>query len=153
MVHHVPVDHQSPLITDHQEVKTFVEEHLKLDYPRDDYRELLCLAASMLGMQTNTTIRKPGALHRARWIAKAIYTLKIELPFDGNDAVLQITARELQSIQRFNRFVVCVYLQSWFTSRIVTDAAINDIKLIQRLNEYNDLALQTAELKMMKRHS
>lgn len=86
-------------------------------------------------------------------MAKAIYTLKIELLFDGNEAVLQLTARELQSIQRFNRFVICVYLQSWFTCRIVTDAAINDIMLIQRLNEYNDMSLQTAGLKMMKRHS
>jgi len=52
------------------------------------------------------TIQKPGALHRARWMAKAIYFLKIHLLFEGNEAVIKLTARELQSIQRFNHFVV-----------------------------------------------
>ena len=153
MVHHIPTDRSAPLITDHDDLKAFIEEHLKLDYPRDDYRELLCLAASMLGMQTNTQIRKPGALHRARWMAKAIYSLKMELLLDGNEAVLQLSAWEVQGIQRFNRFIIYVYLQSWSTSRIVTNAPINDILLIQRLNEYNDVALQMVGLKMMKRHS
>jgi hypothetical protein len=46
---------------------------------RDDYRELLCLAALIVGLPVKFAIRKPGALHRARWMAKAIYSLKIEL--------------------------------------------------------------------------
>lgn len=153
-IHHIPIDRQAPLINDHDDLKTFIERQLNLEsHPRHDYFELLCLAGAMLGMQTNTTIRKPGALHRARWMAKAIYSLKMELLFDGNEDVLKLTAQELQGIQRFNRFVVCVYLQSWFTSRIAIDAPINDILLIQRLNEYDDVALQTIGLKMMKRHS
>jgi len=81
------------------ELKAFITEQLTLDYPRDDYKELLCLAASMIGIQTITAVRKPGALHRARWMAKAIYCLKIELLFDGNEAVFYLTAQELQEIQ------------------------------------------------------
>ena len=92
-------------------------------------------------------------MHRARGMAKAVYCMKIELLLDGNESVIQLTVRELEAIQRFNRFVVTVYLESWFSSHMVVDAAVNDIHLIQRLNEYDDAALQSTGLKMMERHS
>ena len=107
----------------------------------------------MVGLDSSATIQKPGAVHRARWMAKAIYSMKIQLLFEGNEAVMELTARELNSIQRFNRFVVFVYLQSWFTSRVVVDAPFNDIQLINRLDAYDDVALKTIGLKMMLRHS
>ena len=107
----------------------------------------------MVELESEIAIQKPGALHRARWMAKAIYSLKMELLFDENEAVLQLTAKELQSLQCFNRFVICVYIQSWFTSRIAADAPINDILLIQRLYDYDDTVLQTVGLKMMRCHS
>jgi len=79
--------------------------------------------------------------------------MKIELLLDGNESVIQLTARELQAIQRFNRFVVNVYLKSWFSCRKVVDAAFNDIQLIQTLNDYDDAAIKATGLKMMKGHS
>jgi len=100
-----------------------------------------------VGLTVPTTFRKPGATHRARWMAKAIYTMKIELLLDDNESVIQLTARELQAIKRFNRFVVKVYLQSWFTARKVVDAAVNDIQLIQRLKDYDDSAIKVTGLK------
>ena len=69
--------------------------------------------------------------------------MKIELLFEGNESVIQLTARELQGIRRFNRFVLNVYLQSWFSCRNAADAPLNDILLIDRLYEYHDAALQT----------
>jgi hypothetical protein len=150
---HTPKERQVPFITATSDLKAFIVEHLQMSYPRDDYREFLCLAASMVGIETKTAIRKPGAMHRARWMAKAIYSLKIEMLLDGNESILKLTARELQGVQRLNRFVVTVYLQSWFTCRNAADAPINDILLIQRLNDYDDIALQKTGLKMMKRHS
>ena len=86
-------------------------------------------------------------------MAKAIYSMKIELLLRGNEAVIKLTASELRSIHRFNRFVVCVYLQSWFTSRIVENAPVNGVQLIQRLNAYDDQVLRDCGLNMMKRHS
>jgi hypothetical protein len=143
----------TPLISACDKLKAFIAEQLQLSHPRDDYQEFLQLAASLVGLDSSATLRKPGALHRARWMAKAIYSMKIELVFDGNESVIKLTARELQGIQRFNRFVVNVYLQSWFTSRVVVDAPYNDILLIQRLDDYNDVALKNVGLKMMLRHS
>ena len=84
------------------------------------------------------TIKKPGAVHRARWMAKAIYTLKIELLFDDNKGVLALSNKQEKAIHRINHFVVNIYLQSWFTSRDIKNAPYNDILLVQRLNAYSD---------------
>ena len=43
---------------------------------------------------------------QARWMAKAIYAVKMELLLEGNEALLHMTDRELQALQRLNRFVV-----------------------------------------------
>ena len=148
-----PRERQAPIIPVNDDVKTFITEQRNLKYPRADYKEFLNLAASAVALDVEVRIQKPGALHRARWMAKAIYSLKIELLYEGNETVLQLSARELMGIQRFNRFVVCVYMQSWFSCRFAADAAINDISLINRLHDYDDLELQRVGLKMMARHS
>ena len=84
-------------------------------------------------------------------MAKVIYSMKMELLFDGKEDVLKLTARELQGLQRFNRSVVNVYIQSWFTCRSTVGAPINIILLIHRLHD--DVDLQLIGLKSMKRHS
>ena len=153
--HHEPKKQVVPIITASESLKTFISDQLKIatKLPRDDYRELLNLASLMIGLDIQFTIRKPGALHRARWMAKAIYSLKMELLFNGNEATMELTAGEFQGMQRFNRFVVCIYLQSWFTCRSAVDAPANDVSLIQRLKEYDDKQLSNKGLKMMLRHS
>jgi len=42
---------------------------------RDDYRELIELSIMFLGDGDNNLKRPPGAIHQARWIARAIYSL------------------------------------------------------------------------------
>jgi len=154
LVHHQPLPRLVPLVSACDRLKEFIAEQLQLGHPRDDYREFLHLEASMIGIKRSAVpLRKPGGLHRARWMTKAIYAMKIELLLDGNEVVTQLTARELQGIKRFNRFVVTIYIQSWFSCRIVADAPLNDIMLIQRLHDYDDAALQSVGLKMMERHS
>jgi hypothetical protein len=50
-------------------------------HPRDDYKELLELLILFLGdiPSHGVSFRKPGAFLHARWMAKAIYSLKIFL--------------------------------------------------------------------------
>lgn len=111
-----------------------------LSHVRDDYLELLHLAGLAVGLDIqvsyiyrlktctvvtvslssfesyhvlfHVTIRRPGAIHRARWMAKAIYALKMELLLEGNQSVMCLSMKEIVAIQRFNCFVVTVYLQS-----------------------------------------
>ena len=49
-----------------EDLKLFIMEYLPETHDRDDYKELLNLAALLVGLDTGVAIRKPGALHRAR---------------------------------------------------------------------------------------
>ena len=60
---------------------------------------------------------------------------------------------EMSSIRRFNKFIVRIYLESWYTSQHVVDAPYNDVQLIHRLNICNDIEIRVAGIKMMMRHS
>ena len=110
--HNVQEEVGVPLINASNVVKTFITDQLSLTHPRDDYLELLQLAGKAVGLDLHFSIRKPGAMHRARWMAKAIYSLKMELLMAGNEQAMHLTTRERRGLQRFNRFVVCIYLQS-----------------------------------------
>ena len=66
---------------------------------------------------------------------------------------MQLRINELEGIKRFNRFIVFIFIESWFSSRCAADAPINDIKLIQRLNSYDDDNIRSTGLNMMQRHS
>ncbi|CAH1731952.1 unnamed protein product [Aphis gossypii] len=59
----------------------FLKNNLNNAQPRNDYKELLELALIFLGEKpkTLTFFHVPGAIHRARWMAKAIYCIKIYL--------------------------------------------------------------------------
>ncbi|KAG0729215.1 hypothetical protein GWK47_000337 [Chionoecetes opilio] len=48
------------------------------NHPREDYKEIILLSVAYLG-GVPTSFRAPGAYHMARWMAKAIYAVKIML--------------------------------------------------------------------------
>jgi len=54
---------------------------LIMNQPRDDYRELLELTIIYLGGRPSRGMHfmQLGALHRARWMARVIYAIKIRL--------------------------------------------------------------------------
>jgi hypothetical protein len=52
----------------------------QVEFLRDDYREFTELTLVYLSAYNGEmTFRRPGALHKARWMAKLIYRLKIAL--------------------------------------------------------------------------
>ena len=59
----------------------FCHQQLCKQQPRDDYRELLELTIIYLSGTPPRRIRfmKPGAINRARWMARVIYAIKIVL--------------------------------------------------------------------------
>ena len=61
------------------ELLAFCAAHLEAAQPREDYRELLELAVIFLGGQPARGVRfmEPGAMHHARWMSKALYSVKI----------------------------------------------------------------------------
>jgi hypothetical protein len=77
----------------------------------------------------------------------------MELLLEGNEVLIQVTAREQHALQRFNRFIVRVYSESWLVSRCAVDAPVNDIRLSGKLCAFDDKAIKHAGLKMMIYHS
>jgi hypothetical protein len=95
----------------------FIKEQLQKNHAREDYIELLQLSLLFLGenLEKKIKFRSPGAVHRARWLAKLIYCLKMYLFREQ----LKLTHRELSSLQQFNTFVVKVYLKYWYQCECV----------------------------------
>src|SRR6218665_842154 len=62
-------------------VIAFAISQLKEFKSRDDYRELLELTTKFFGCISSREIhfRYPGAVHCARWMARAIYSIKMVL--------------------------------------------------------------------------
>ena len=99
-------------IQDTNEVLEFAMQTLqKVKQLREDYREFLELVIIFLGgtPPRGISFRGPGAFHHARWMAKAIYCLKIYL-FRGE---FTLTKEEKNGIRDICIFLVKLYLKVW----------------------------------------
>jgi len=120
---------------DHRErVTAFVLKQLEENHPRDDYRELLELCLVFLGDVPPRGVKflAPGPVHHARWMGKALYSLKIFL-FRGQ---FRLTVREKKGLRDVCIFITRVYIEAWFTAPLAISAPSNDLKLIQALADY-----------------
>lgn len=117
------------------EMIKFIEAQLSSFQPRNDYRELLLLILIFLDSNSKKHIKIyiPGAYHRARWMAKLIYCMKIYIFRDQ----FHLRAAELYGLQQFNIFVVRVYLQKWYTCQCPAFAPLNDLLLLKDLVYYS----------------
>lgn len=114
----------------------FIFDQLTEFQPRDDYKELLQLSLYFLGekLPEKNGFKKPGACHRARWMSKIIYSIKIVLfcsQFELKDT-------ELSNLEHFTLFIMRVYLKPWFTSTDASGAPRNDSNFIKNLNGYKN---------------
>ena len=124
---------------------------LERKHPRDDYKELAQLSITCLGgLVENTSFRRPGALHRARWMACIIYALKMVLFRDQLGAF--VTSREIASLLRFSFFALEVYVVRWFEATIPSYAPANDLDLAKDILGYHDDAIRKACFKVLGHH-
>ena len=119
-------------------------------HPREDYRELLQLALLYLGGGKEDThrFRAPGAYHQARWMAKAIYILKLAL-FHKQ---LDLTRAEERGVHRLAKFVSLLYVKFWHEAPIARWAPKNDLDLLQTLSLFPDEELGSTAEKALRRH-
>lgn len=81
----------------------FCRCQLKKDHARNDYRELLELTILFLGIvPEGHNFRPPGPMHHARWMSKAIYTLKLYLFRE----VFRLTKHEEKYLRDVSVFIV-----------------------------------------------
>jgi len=120
--------------------------------PREDYRELLELAVLFLGKVPSRGVRfrVPGAFHHARWMAKLLYVLKLNL-FQQQ---FQITPKESRACLEFGLFIALVYIRPWITCANSCDAPTNDLALVCAFTDYRSISeiISTAATKAITRH-
>lgn len=130
----------------------FVRGTMKEQQPREDYRELLELTLIFLGEAPYRGIhfRQPGAYHHARWMAKAIYCLKIFM-FRSQFA---LTPKEENGIGDICIFIVTVYVEAWFSVTSAAKAPYIDFTCLSKLYDYQgiDRNISRVALKKLTNH-
>ena len=134
------------------------KEALKQDFTRGDYRELVEVTLVYLsGGTTFSGFKRPGALHKARWMSKILYCMKLVLL---NKKIMQLpkgtvfASQQLTKVRKFVQFVAYCYVPWWLTAPISTSAPRNDLELICSFIEYQktEPTIGYAALNAMKGH-
>ena len=129
----------------------------KADMKRDDYLEFIELCKVFLGDQKELTFKRPGAIHKARWMAKLLYSIKITL-LENDIAQLPqgtvTTKHQLPKIRDFVMFATIIYSSWWITCSNTADAPWNDLDLYKRLLAYDSVnsSVSQSAIKALKRH-
>ncbi|GBP41266.1 hypothetical protein EVAR_32992_1 [Eumeta japonica] len=124
-------------------LKSVFETKTELEKPfiRDDYCELVELCFVFIGGDTENKLklRPPGALHQARWMARAIYSIKIYMTLD--DFVTQRSKQFLSRLQIDGSFLR-EDISSWGDNPTFLEAR----RRISRLKIVNDTAERAGKL-------
>ena len=78
--------------------------------------------------------REFGTVHRARWMSKIIFLLKIFLVGDR----FPLSARDQTAIKILIEFVVYVYVFFWFACPVLQDAPSLTLQLLSDLQRWSD---------------
>lgn len=126
----------------------FLQEYLMKKHPRKDYKEFIELCLIFLGVVPSSGInfKSPGACHHARWMSKAIYSLKIYI----FRTQFSLTPDEVKNLYKICLFVVLVYVEFWFKAPLAIDAPFNDLRLIEKLNNYRSIDSDAADAALRK---
>ena len=103
-------------------------------HQRDDYKELLQLVKIFLGEATvvEVPLRAPGAFHHARWMAKAIYSLKVILL----QKQFKVSNHELEALTTISLFVSLVYIRAWSRAATASKAATVDMEFLHDVEAF-----------------
>ncbi|XP_074108448.1 uncharacterized protein LOC141533454 [Cotesia typhae] len=127
---------------------TFYKTELEKSFVRDDYRELVELCVVFLGGDTENKLklRPPGALHQARWMARAIYSIKICLL----QSQLKITAKDKNALQDVCLFIVTLYTKPWLGCTMAVKAPNQDLSFLKALKEYEKVDATSSKASISK---
>jgi hypothetical protein len=102
---------------------------------RKDYRELIELSIVFLGGDKEEKIRPPGAMHQARWMARAIYSLKISL-FSSQ---LELNTKEKVALLEVCLFIVTTYVKPWLQCILAVKAPYQNWCFLKSLKVYENV--------------
>ena len=148
------------------EVLNMLEKAKGSKMVRDDYNELIALTQLLITKDTSSfSFMKPGAIHKARWMAKLLYTIKMVLlqekietelpPGSVFEAIGKSKRRckrkqetQVDKLARLCKFVVAVYVPWWITCGSATDAAEHDILFlkVKVISSYKEIDEKIAKI-------
>ncbi|KAL4104535.1 hypothetical protein QTP88_019830 [Uroleucon formosanum] len=126
----------------------FSIDRLEENHSRDDCRELLELTVIFLGgiLPNGIHFKKPGSIHHARWMAKAIYSLKIYLFREQ----FRLTVKEETALRNICIFIIRLYIKSWFDAPSAIKAPFQDLTFIKNLLNYIAIDKDTSQIAIKK---
>lgn len=135
--------------SDLKDILKFCHTQLTKNQSRADYKEFIQLALVFLG-ETGLKFRAPGATSNARWMSKAIYSLKMFVFREQ----FQLTKRELGALRDICLFLVKLYIKVWFGCTNAISAPCQDLCFVKSSIEYAkmDPAVSATVLKKMQNH-
>ena len=115
----------------------FCLNQLKLPHYREDYREILEITVIFLNgvPPRGISFRTPGAIHHARWMSKALYSLKIFIFREE----FKLTKKEYNSISSICIFIINLYVKAWFNAPIAAFSPHQDLEFFKSLYEYKNV--------------
>ena len=120
--------------------------------PRDDYRQLAETSLMLLGgiPPGGVTWKKPGAVHKARFMANSLYS-NVMYAFQD---VLGYDADDIAALRRFVVFNVLLYVPHFLSAGVGSDAPFNDLKLFKLISKFRiiDGELADTALNVLRRH-
>ena len=119
------------------DIIAFTTEMHKLDF-RDDYQEIVNLTLILLGAfpdNSSYTVRPPGSISHARWMAKILCEFKIVLFSTQLIKLGLITEDEANSHKQLTLFLILYYVKPWMTATLASDAPVNDLILANSLRK------------------
>lgn len=131
-----------------QEMIQFCLHNLEKTQCRADYREFLELTIMFLGgnIPSGKKLKKPGAIHHARWMAKAIGALKIFLIRDQ----FQFEENEYVGVRDVCIFVVRLYVKAWFQTTSAIKAPSLDLGFIKDTIDYANVDNEISNIVLSK---
>ena len=119
------------------DIIAFTTKMHKLDF-RDDYQEIVNLTLILLGAfpdNSSYTVRPPGSISHARWMAKILCEFKIVLFSTQLIKLGLITEDEANSHKQLALFLILYYVKPWMTTTHASDAPVNDLILANSLRK------------------
>src|SRR6218665_2535827 len=108
-----------------------------VEFVRDDYSEFRELSLVFLGhTKSEVSLRRPCALHKARWMAKVIYSLKFAM---AERSIEQLppgtitTRHQVTKVRELVTFATHVYLMWWISCKKAVDAPWNNLQQFERI--------------------
>ncbi|GBL94488.1 hypothetical protein AVEN_235590-1 [Araneus ventricosus] len=103
----------------------------------DDYRELIELSVVFLGGDAEQKFksRPPDAKHQTRWMAQAIYSLKLSL-FSSQ---LKLNTKDKEALLDVCLFIVTIYVKPWRQCNLTVKAPYKDLGFLKSLKAYENV--------------